>query len=167
MTGPGTTYPPAGDERSARVAAAADRLLLQVAAGLDTMSDADTVAEFLRQLAGIGAARDGHPSWCSALGLHPGSECGLHLSRAVEVPATAREFVVTDNGAAVARVDTTVSLDAAGRVAVDLVVFDPTGDDGDRWLAAALTPDEAERVAAGLVAMARLARRPVEWRADR
>lgn len=106
-----------------------------------------------RRLAAV-AGSEQHPQWCSSSdGPEP---CGDHLSDAIDVPATAGRWRVDGDGGAFPRVETAAVQQHDGTPAVWHAIFDPTGE-VSQWVPATLTPAEARKVAAALVAQADLA----------
>lgn len=105
-----------------------------------------------------------HPSWC-VFADDDTAKCGTHLSEAVGVPALGGGWRYVDEGAVVARVDVLVQRDERGRIGVQLAIHDPAAD-GNGWLAAVLTPDDAAAVAESLADAARGARQPIDWKSQ-
>lgn len=93
------------------------------------------------------------PSWCENAGLDFDGCGGEHTGRTVDVPATAGGWAADSAGALFPMASTYASTAVDGARQVALVVYDPRGERAG-WLGCQLTPAEARKVAAALLAAA-------------
>lgn len=90
-----------------------------------------------------------HPVWCmNARGAL--AACGDHLGESIDIPATAGEFHVVDDGALFPRIEVAASTQD-GVLAVHVALFDPTAASNE-WAEVNLQPTVAREFAAALVA---------------